>query len=335
MLERGTLSFAMPTGMVTTPPISFTKPSVFSDRDVVLGGVVQRALDATFGPGKAFSKGAHIEFADPALKVHPPTMTVDDRNFVGGHIYSKGLEESTTSDEVESIILPNTNKQVDWQAAALSPDKNTLAVSTGVIQEGKIQLWQVSPQKLKGNLEIRAGGRNLLIGSIAYSPDGRLMAVEYGDEAGNGVQIFDAKSGKALVNMRAPGDDTILSTAFARDSKTLAVGKNSDVVELWDVSRLAYDKNEQFRNWIPDSPELRATLEIRAKGLSFSPDGKTLATIYDEQPVSLWNLATHQLVLTLPAGRSSLSAITFTSDGKTLIAANVLDSLILWRAPRD
>ncbi|HEY2414528.1 MAG TPA: Ig-like domain-containing protein [Pirellulaceae bacterium] len=100
-----TLSFAMPTGMVTTPPISFTKPSVFSNRDVVLGGVVQKALDATFGPGKAFAKGSHIEFADPELKVHPPTMTIDDSKFVGGHVFSGGLEDSTTSDEVQTVTF--------------------------------------------------------------------------------------------------------------------------------------------------------------------------------------------------------------------------------------
>jgi WD40 repeat protein len=56
--------------------------------------------------------------------------------------------------------------------------------------------------------------------------------------------------------------------------------------------------------------------------VSFSPDGKTLATASWDNTVKLWNLQGQELK-TLTGHSSSVSSVSFSPDGKTLATAVV------------
>jgi WD40 repeat protein len=95
---------------------------------------------------------------------------------------------------------------------------------------------------------------------------------------------------------------------FSPDGKVLAVGGDSDTVELWGVT----------------TGERHATLKDNPRSVSalaFSPDGKTLA-VGCYKWVRLWDTATGEAVRTLKGHTSDVTYLRFLADGKTLFTAS-------------
>ena len=146
--------------------------------------------------------------------------------------------------------------------------------------------------------------------TIAYSPDGKLLAVV----SSLGVWIYDAHTGAEvnLLPFRLGGP-----VAFSPDGSTLACGNTwEDQVSLWDVA----------------SGRLKAILEGRAvyvRSLAFSPDGATLAVSSHTlgwDHVGVWDVASGVKTVTMTPHRLKVGSLAFAPDGATLALGGYIDS---------
>jgi WD40 repeat protein len=68
--------------------------------------------------------------------------------------------------------------------------------------------------------------------------------------------------------------------------------------------------------------------------LSFSTDGKTLASGGDDNLVRLWDPELAIERLTLTGHKAKVHAVTFSPDGKTLASGDFAGKIRLWRTER-
>lgn len=156
---------------------------------------------------------------------------------------------------------------------AFDPDGALLA---SVGDDYVIRLWDtVTGQQVQA-----FSGHRYAVGSLAYAPDGKMLATgEYGI-----VHLWEVRSGKKLRQLEAPGEDVnkirdVNAVAFSTDGKVLAAGSTDGFVRLWDPAA-----GKLLKAW-------RAS-DDWIKHVALSPDGKLLASSDKEGAIRIWELAT-------------------------------------------
>lgn len=114
---------------------------------------------------------------------------------------------------------------------------------------------------------LRAGN----IHEIAYSPDGKLLAVA----DGAGIWLYNAKNLDIIELLQGHKGD-VYSIAFSPDGRILASGGMDDTVRLWDLN-----EKKQIGSLKAHKPYLLS--------LSFSPDGKLLASGCSDGTIRIWD----------------------------------------------
>jgi WD40 repeat protein len=189
--------------------------------------------------------------------------------------------------------------------AVLSPDGTRLAI---VGMDGSVRIWHLST----GALHTVHTGHDRPVRAVAFTPDGRTLAVVDVEASGEQVTLLDAATGRTQRTIK-PGARSPLSLAFSPDGHTLATASSSNgLVETWDART----------GRLQDS----FSLSGEVASLAFSPDGRTLAAS-GARGVQLWDLATSRIRITLPT--RSLAVVAFSPDGHTL-AIGTGSSVGLW-----
>jgi dipeptidyl aminopeptidase/acylaminoacyl peptidase len=165
---------------------------------------------------------------------------------------------------------------------AFSPDSNRLVISVGRDAPGNVvaYVWSIRAEtRADPVLTLHgAGGGNIAQASVAWSPDGTMIAVVGGLTRARDVLVFDARTGARIFTIE-PARGAV-SVAFAPDSGTIAVGENKGRVSLWTATA-GPTRVLSFR---PHETEVAS--------IAFSPDGTQLMTgAWHENETMVWDIA--------------------------------------------
>ncbi|MER6110195.1 nSTAND1 domain-containing NTPase [Streptomyces hirsutus] len=207
--------------------------------------------------------------------------------------------------DVATSRLRQSRAPGDIVTAVFSPDGTRLALVGG---EGSVRIWHLAT----GALHTVRTSYGRLVRTVAFTPDGRTLAVVTIEADGERVTLLDAATGRTQRTIE-PSTRSPLSLAFSPDGHTLAtVGSGNGLVKTWDART----------GQLQDSFRVNGEVE----SLAFSSDGRTLA-VSSARGVQLWDLATSQTRITLPT--RPRAAVAFSPDGHTLAIATG-SSIELW-----
>ena len=202
---------------------------------------------------------------------------------------------------------------------AWSPDGQILASASA---DRTIKLWS-----REGVLLQTLTGHEAEVNSVSFSPDGRKLASGGYD---NTVRIWSR--GGALLKTLTGHEEKVYSVQFSPDGNRLASASLDKTIRLWrfDHSNGEAANGEAANELavIHDATLTGHTSQVF--GLSFSPDGKTLASTGFDQMTKLWRLE-NPLRRTLVGHQGSVQGLNFSPNGQMLISAGWDATIKFWR----
>ncbi len=169
------------------------------------------------------------------------------------------------------------------------------------------RLCQVEPKILRGN---RKG-----IYSIAFSPDGRRLAVANEDGT---IGLLDVQTGAELLTL--PGHtQRAFSVAYHPDGKHLASAGADRTVRVWDLTtcREVFSRGGHAETAAADD-------------VAFSPDGRLLAAGAEGGIMTLWDAADGRKLHDLPGHKQPASSVAFSPNSRVLASASLGGDLLIW-----
>jgi len=257
------------------------------------------------------------------------------------------LFDTTTGTVRHSLMLRGARDTVE--ATRFSPDGSLVGVA---LPRGTVAVWETATGKQRKvvpgapgamsrmNFAIASDGRwvagsgpesdialfDLATGEMrrtlpgatsafAFSPDGRLLAVEMGSSGSvTEVGVWEVGSTKAPRRVAAT-ETLLLEVVFSPDGARLALCDVAGTVRVLDVA---------------SGKETRLGPTENATRLAFSPDGRRLIT--SGGPGMVWDAATGKLVFRVPGDPIDVARIS--ADGRTLAALSYEAIVSFWELPR-
>lgn len=240
------------------------------------------------------------------------------------------LFDPTTGDLLRTFDKPSSRE------LAFSPDGTTLAIAYA---DGSVVLWEASSGKRLS--EAKTDSKELI--AVCWSPDGKLLATAGGSGR---VTLWSSRGLKPLKELQAAARK-LHAIRFTPDGSQLLVAGHRNLV--WEPKQVPGGPpnymtragvEERVWRWGVRTPSvepavLKEVAAIRGhispvNGVSWSPDGKTLATCSSDRTIRLWDPATGRERVTLLGHTNTIPGVSWSPDGKTIASAGGDITVRLW-----
>jgi WD40 repeat protein len=231
---------------------------------------------------------------------------------------------------------------------AWSPDGTTIAACSG----NTVSMWDADT----GMLQRTLGGHADMVISLAWSPSGDQIASASNDAT---IIVWDMETGKSLRTL-ATGESGIgPEVAWSSGGDQIANGVRGGYLTLWDAAtgkelqktRILFGGTSPMA-WSPDQMKLAVSEQDEVilfdtetwnqlstctghKGpvhsITWSPDGKTIASGSSDQAVFLWDAATGERLQALRGHTGAVWDMAWSPDGTRLASASLDKTIVLWQ----
>ena len=207
-------------------------------------------------------------------------------------------------------------------AVSFSADGQTLAIASS---GNDVELWDTSSRTTAKLL-----GHTALVYAVAFSPDGKLLASTSADHT---IRLWGAATRQASPIKFPAQAKAVTAVAFSPDGKMLVTGSDDRMIKLWDVEtghQLA--SAPAFAETYKPPADYDETRQPSVTSVTFSPDGKVLATAGIDGMVALWRVVkdTLQRSATLTGHTGIVNKVVFSPDGRTIATASADTTVRLW-----
>jgi WD40 repeat protein len=247
---------------------------------------------------------------------------------VGGGLYYLGSQRTLQGQAVQVQAVHRVTLGVqgpgnDVYALTFTADGSVAALAyfgaydpqNQTYADGQIKLWDVATGKELATLRGHARGA----GSLAFSPDGRLLAScgTVVPDAPVEVKLWDVTRAAEVATFLAHTSG-FASLAFSPDGTVLAMGEAA----AYDDQNRTF-KDAAIRLWDVELRKERAVLKGypgSVCALAFAPDGKTLASANRQKPgdIKLWDVTTATERATLTGHVGPVLCLAFSRDNRVL-----------------
>ena len=237
-------------------------------------------LDAQTGE-RQLSLAGHTE------SVHSLAFSSDSKKLASASRYDADSPVRLWNARTGKLLRTLTGHDRGLHSLVFSPGDTTLV---GGARDGTIRVWNPNTGKNIRTIEEWSD-------SLAYSPDGKKIAVSQGRD------IFLLNANTGVLQQRLSGHTNGSgSLVFSSDSGTLVSSSWDGTIRFWNVG----------------TGSLKLTIEghFNFRGTALSPNGKTIATA-SESLILFWNTLDGRFQKILD-GKRRIRALAYSPDGKTL-----------------
>ncbi len=210
----------------------------------------------------------------------------------------------------EQLVRSFEDQQFPWSVLAFSPDGATLASGSDY---GGILLWEVASGRPIRTLQDVGSG--LMVRSLTFSPDGRLLASPAGPDTP--IRLWEASTGQVATEL---GPTFAGQLAFSPDGGYLA-GADMFGVYLWDLASGAGSPIEVDMRSDPLTTVLDWPVGFLAqRGVLASASCSHIEDAFDctAGEVRLWDVVTRSLLVSLTGAGGAITGMAVSPGGRFL-----------------
>jgi WD40 repeat protein len=257
---------------------------------------------------------------DPGQQVMAVAISPDARRIAAGCATQSGKGALHLWDAATGALLWSMNDHDrEVLSLAFAPDGASLATGAA---DGLVKIRDARTGSVARTLAPHKDGAT----ALAFSPDGNLL---YSGQAAGGACVWDVPTGRLLRTCDAPVsqsefftvDRLLNSIALTTDGSTLALCGSSMNGEFVGPLRTFDARTGTLKRDF-------TAQKIHGRPMALSPDGSILAT--GGKSIKLWDAHTGQPLRELFGFLKRTQSITFSADGKLIVAGGSYGTTNLW-----